>query len=484
MLFGEILRLAALRAPRKVALIAGDREVSYAELDGLANGFANFLLASGVRPGDRIACLLRNSPEYAVIHFGVARAGGVAVHVPPGSAPAEITHILDRTEPRILVAGDDRVPFGGLAIPASLDGCLGDPTPPGVRVHPDDPAAMTFTGGTTGRPRGAVASHRARYLSALSTALEHGLTDRDVVAAVTPMSHAVGLLIWLQAAMVAGASSVLFRRWDPDAFAAEAERRRIRAAFLVPVQVRDLLSRTEPIPRSFVNLGVGGATSPPDLIAAWRERFPWCGYADHYGQSETGPLTILKPWDAAARPETIGQPAHGVELRIAGPDGASLPPGETGELIVRGPFLMDGYYEDPEETAGYFRNGDGWGWTGDLGRADEDGFVTLVGRSVQKIVTGGISVHPREIEAGLESHPEVLDCAVFGVPDERWGEAPIALVEVRNPVSTDDLRRHLDERLARYKRPREIVLTERIVRTASGKVRKAELRAAFLAERS
>ncbi len=492
MLLGEILRLAALRAPRQTALVAGDRDISYRELDRLAHRFARFLLAEGIRPGDRVACLLRNSPEYVTVHFGTARAGGVLVHVSPRSAPPEITEILERTAPRLVVVDEElrgRIPASFRTVVVGRSG-FGDfladfSGPVSVSVRPEDPVAMTFTGGSTGQPKGAVVSHRARYVSALSTAFEHRLTEADVVGVVTPMSHAAGLLIWLQAAMVAGAASVLFRRWDPEEFVREVERRRITAVFLVPVQVRDLLRSPAFDPgrlASLENLGVGGAPSPEELLREWHERMPHSGYTDHYGQSETGPLTILKPWDAETRAGTIGRAASGVEIGIVNPEGELVPPGAVGELVARGPFLMEGYYRDPEETARYFRKGDGWGWTGDLGFRDEEGYVTLVGRSVERIVSGGISVHPREIEVALEKHPAVRDSAVFGVPDEQWGEAPIAMVEASAPVTEEELARHLGERIARFKRPREILFVTRIPRTPSGKIPKGRLRDSYLAE--
>jgi len=173
-----------------------------------------------------------------------------------------------------------------------------------------------------------------------------------------------------------------------------------------------------------------------------------------------------------------------VELGIVDPEGRPVPDGAVGELVARGPFLMEGYYEDPEETARYFRKQDGWGWTGDLGFRDEEGFVTLVGRSVERIVSGGISFYPREIEAALETHPAVADCAVFGVPDERWGEAPIAMVEARDKVEADALFQHLLPRVARFKRPREILFVTGIPRTPSGKIPKRRLRESYLAEKA
>ena len=494
MQLGEILRLAARRAPQKTAAIAGDRRLFFDEYDRLANRFANVLIGAGVRPGDRIASLMFNSPEYGIVHFGNARAGSVLVHIPPLYAPAEIADILKRTRPRVVVvdvAVRDRVGAAVLdgaplvlvaGAPAFDEALAAEPDrAPDREVDPGAPVAMTFTGGTTGGAKGAVVSHRARYVSAATTAREHRMTSEDVVGVVTPMFHAVGLMIWYQASILAGATSVIFRKWDPAEFVAATERYRISSVFLVPVQLRDLL-RSPAFNRerlaSLRNIGVGGAPTPPGLIAECREALPRCGYTDHYGQSETGPLTILKPPDTGAHVGTVGRAAAGVDLRIVDRDGVPVPPGTVGEIVARGPFLMEGYFGDEAETARYFR--DGWGWTGDLAKADADGFITLVGRSRELIISGGFNIYPAELETVLGAHPAVADCTVFGVPDERWGEAPVAYVVRETAISADDLIAYCAERLARYKRPRDVVFVEEVPRTASGKVRKPELRAAYL----
>ena len=491
---GEILRRAARRAPEKTAIIAAGGQLAFAEYDRLADRFANFLISRGVRPGDRIATLLFNGPKYGVVHFGNARAGSVLVHIPPLYAAAEIADIVERTEPRVLVldaAVRDRIGAGvRSAVPTVL--VAGSPAfenalaeisdrPPDRAIDPAAPVAMTFTGGTTGRPKGALVSHTARYVSAASTAREHQLTEQDVVAVVVPMFHAVGLMIWYQAAILRGCTAVILRRWDPAEFIAATARHGISSVFLVPVQVRDLLRSPAFDPdrlASLKNLGVGGAPTPPGLIEECREALPHCGYTDHYGQSETGPLTILKPWDTEAHAGTVGRAAEGVELRIVDGDGNPVPAGAVGELVTRGPYMMEGYFGDEEETARYFRGG--WGWTGDLARADEDGYVTLVGRSREIIISGGFNIHPSEVETALTSHPAVKDCTVFGVPDDRWGEAPVACVVRAADVSGDDLLAHCTQRLARYKRPREIVFVATIPRTPSGKVQKHLLRDAYL----
>ena len=288
-------------------------------------------------------------------------------------------------------------------------------------------------------------------------------------------------MIWYQAAILRGCTAVILRKWDPAEFIAATERHGISSVFLVPVQVRDLL-RSPAFDRkrlaSLKNIGVGGAPTPPGLIEECRAALPHCGYTDHYGQSETGPLTILKPCETEAHAGTVGRPAEGVELRIVDADGNPVPTGTVGELVTRGPYLMEGYFGDEEETARYFR--DGWGWTGDLGRTDEDGYVTLVGRSREIIISGGFNIHPSEVETALATHPAVQDCTVFGVPDERWGEAPVAYVVPATDVSADELIAHCTDRLARYKRPREIVFVDTIPRTPSGKVQKPHLRAAYL----
>ena len=342
---GEILRRAARRWPQKTALIAGERRLDYGEYDRLANRFANFLIAAGIRPGDRIATVLFNSPEYGVVHFGNARAGSVLVHIPPLYAAAEIAEIVERTRPRVLVvdaAVQDRigaevrsaVPTVMVAGSPDFEDALaaGSDRPPDRAIDPAAPVAMTFTGGTTGRPKGAVVSHTARYVSAASTAREHQVTEQDVVGVVVPMFHAVGLMIWYQAAILRGCTAVILRKWDPAEFIAATERHRISSVFLVPVQVRDLLRSPAFDGKrlaSLKNIGVGGAPTPPGLIEECRAALPHCGYTDHYGQSETGPLTILKPWETEAHAGTVGRPAEGVELRIVDADGNPVPPGRS-----------------------------------------------------------------------------------------------------------------------------------------------------------
>jgi acyl-CoA synthetase (AMP-forming)/AMP-acid ligase II len=503
-LFGDILRLSARRHPRKTALIGAASAMSYAELDARASQFAHAILDAGLGRGDAVAVMSRNAPEYAVAMFGTARTPCLFVNLSPAYGPREITHILNTTRARLLVAEPDalariapmRNDLPHLAHLVAIDGddevslatFIGrQPTSiPGVRLEQDDPFILTFTGGTTGLPKGALCSHRARYISAYTAVIEHELTGDDVCGVVTPMYHAIGGYVWFPGAILAGCTCVLMARWNAEAFADLAARHRMTAALMVPVQVREMIDD----PRldaarlaSLRKIGAGGATASAELIGALAERLPHAAFTDHYGQSETGPLTFLKPWHPRAKWNSIGRPAVGVELEIVDPGGRPVGDGEVGEIVSRGPFLMDGYFEDPVETAAYFKGQDGWGWTGDLAVRDDDGFITLVGRSKDMIVSGGINVYPREVEVVLEEHAAVAECTAFGVPDDKWGEALVAYVVRRAGVEVTEaaLIDACGRELARFKRPREVHFVDAIPKTAAGKTLKRLLREAYLA---
>jgi len=506
-LIGDILRLTARRYPTRTGLVCGETRLSYAALDRAANRFANAALAAGAAKGDVIAVVSRNSAEYVIAHYGSARIGTLLVNMMPAYAPAELADIFARTAPKIVLAEAASAEKVSAALAAaqqspllvvagrtaagvmSFDRFVADAgdAPPGVALDEDDPFAMTFTGGTTGRPKGAVVSHRARSHSSWLTALEHEIAGGDTVGVLTPLYHAMGLLIWLNAAVLAGATCVVLRGWDPDGFADACAEHGIGNVIMVPVQLAALLSDDRFAPdklRSLARIGCGGATTPPALFDEIAEKMPWTRFINHYGQSESGPLTMLRPFESRGRTGTVGRPAAGVEIEVVDETGAPVPPGTVGEIVTRGPGLMTGYHNDPEETAAFFRNGDGWGWTGDLARLDGDGFVTLVGRSKDMIVSGGVNIYPREVELALERHAAVAECTVFGIPDAKWGEALAALVVRRDgaAVSEDALIAFCAETLARFKRPKLLRFVDAIPKTAAGKVQKPKLREALLKE--
>ena len=508
MLTGDILQQSARRHPNKTALICGDRLVSYGDLASSANQFAHAVLGLGIAKPDTIAIMGRNIPEYVMVHFGSARTGAILCNLMTAYAPDELVAILEQTGAKLIVVEEpfqdriaaviDRLPALAHVIvigePANEgwrafdDFISGQPeTPPNVALSESDPFAMTFTGGTTGRPKGAMVSHRCRFVSMYTVAIEQEVIESDVVSVITPLYHAMGSLVWMPTALFVGATCVLLTGWDADNFVEETHRHRITNVMMVPVQLSQVLNDAHFDREKLGSLRMitcAGAITPPGLVAEVDEKLPEARFTDHYGQSETGPICIFKPNHPRHKAATVGRPALGVDFTLRDPDGHTVPVGETGEIVVRGPFLMEGYYNNPEETDAYFKNKDGWGWTGDLAIMDEDGFVTLAGRSKDMIVSGGVNIYPREVEIALEKHQAVLDCTVFGIPDDKWGEALCALIVIGDDrkIGEAEILSHCADHLAKFKQPRIVRFVETIPKTPAGKVQKILLREAFLKE--
>lgn len=508
MLTGDILLQSARRHPKKTALICGERRVSYSELAASANRFAHAMLGLGIEKSDTIAIMSPNSPEYVMAHFGSAQTGAILCNLMTAYAPDELIAILDQTGAKLIVveaslqdkiaAVIDRLPalrhVVVIGAPAQADWhsfndflSAQPDTPPEVDLSDSDPVAMTFTGGTTGRPKGAMVSHACRFVSVYTVAIEQEVRESDVVALITPLYHAMGSLVWMPTALFVGATCVMLTGWDAGLFIEQTERHGISNAMMVPVQLSQVLSDEDFDAQRLASLRMvtcAGAITPPGLVAEFAAKLPATRFTDHYGQSETGPICIYKPGHPRDKADTVGRPALGVDFALLDPDGNPVPVGETGEIVVRGPFLMSGYYNDPEETAAYFKNDDGWAWTGDLAVMDADGFVTLAGRSKDMIVSGGVNIYPREVEIALEKHDAVTDCTVFGIPDDKWGEALCALIVVDGGarIGEDHIRAHCTSHLARFKQPKIVRFVDSIPKTPAGKVQKPRLRAAFLKE--
>ncbi len=353
-----------------------------------------------------------------------------------------------------------------------------------IVLSPDDPFCITYTGGTTGQPRGVLVSHRARAGQAHAIAKAFGFTENDVVCVSTPMSHVAGLFVCFQPAVAAGATSVLLERWEAGAFLEQAENQGVTATVMVPTQLIDLLANEAFRPERLATLRrvvYAGAPMPAPVLARLMETLPWVEFIENYGQSELGALTVRRGADLPAKVGSIGQAIDGVELAVLGPDGGPLASGEVGELCCRGPNALLGYDGDPEATEALYKYGNGWIATGDAVRCDEDGFYTLVERLRDMIIRGGENIYPVEIENVLFGHPAVAECAVIGIPDGRLGEVPVAYV-VRAGEGTADARElidHCESRLARYKVPRIVRFVAELPKTAVGKVRKNVLRARY-----
>jgi len=503
-ILGEIARRNASLYPDKPAFVQGDRQVTFAEYNERLNRLVSALTARGLRTGDRIAFLSRNSLEVLDV-YGAAEKGGF--HLAPLNfrlTARELEQVLEKIDPHVLfvesqyvetaaAVGDqigsefDVVVLDGPA-PAgwtALDDLVaaGTPGEPPAGFGPDEVAYLMSTSGTTGTPRAAMLTHRGQWLDAYALAFEMRLSPFDRHLAAMPLFHVGGHAIVL-AHTLRGCTVHLHDGFDAGAVAHHVQAYGITTTHVVPTMLSWLLEeQLERVDLSSLRLvWYASAPMPVELL---RRAILRLGpiFIQGYGQTESGPLaTTLHPEEhvlegpEAERLASAGRAAPGVEVRVVGEDGLELPPGETGEITVRSEFVMTGYWRDPELTADALV--DGWLRTGDMGRMDELGYVYIVDRKRDLIISGGENIFPREVEDVLYAHPAVLEAAVIGVPDATWGESPRAIVVCRPAadVTEQELIAFCRDQLAHYKCPKAVEFRDELPKTPSGKVLKRALR--------
>jgi fatty-acyl-CoA synthase len=496
---GAFLAKRALLDGGRPALIAGERRLSFAELNAEACRAANLMRARGVGPGDRVAALMRNGLDYVGLYYGAAKLGAILCAINWRLAAQEIGYILGDSEPKLLVYDAEFAPAvaavgkrdvlayevgGGAASSQSWRAQLESESTdePAAQAVSDMPLVLVYTSGTTGRPKGAVLTHGQMLWASATMAASHDYKQGDVNLVPTPLFH-VGGLSFATLFVHMGATLLLPRAWDPGAILALIAAEKVNHFFAVPAMLRSLVEHPAFAVADLSSLRwilCGGAPVPPDLIAAaGRRGIP---VQQTYGATETaGPATLVDLAHVAAKAGSAGLPYFHTELRIANAEGAALPAGEIGEVQVRAPHVFAGYWRNVEASRAAFA-GD-WLKTGDLGRRDAEGYLYLVDRMKDLIITGGENVYPAELEAVLREHPSVADVAVIGAPDREWGEVPCAVVvpNANAAPTLDALRAFCDGRIARFKQQRRLALrTAPLPRNASGKVLKHELRAALL----
>ncbi len=498
---GDLLHRTAQRHPDKLAVVDGDRRVTFTEFDVAVNRAAHALAARGVVKGDRLALLARNSWQYAVLAFATAKAGVVLVPVNFMLGPDEIAFILTHSGAKGLVAGDALLPTAEKALDAAgLTGALrariggsaqgwedvddwwstGPATAPDVAVGDDDPLRLMYTSGTESRPKGVMLSSRSLITQYVSCIVDGGMTADDIEVHSLPLYHCAQLDCFLSVDVYLGATSVILPGPDPAALLAAVERERATKLFCPPTVWISLLRHPDFDTRDLSSLRKGyyGASAMPvEVLKELSRRLPDVQFWNFYGQTEMSPLaTILRPHEQLPRAGSAGRAAINVETRLVDDDDNPVAPGEVGEIVHRSPHAALGYYSDEEKTAAAFRNG--WFHSGDLGVMTEDGYLSVVDRKKDMIKTGGENVASREVEEAIYQLDGVAEVAVFGISHPTWIEAVTAVVVPREGVAltVEQVTEHARGVLAGYKRPKFVVLADALPKNPSGKILKRELR--------
>ncbi|MFE9448417.1 o-succinylbenzoate--CoA ligase [Streptomyces sp. NPDC006739] len=481
----------ARKTPHRTALIHGGTSLTYARLHDRTTRLAHALRARGVRRGDRIAYLGPNHPAYLETLFAAGTLGAVFVPLNTRLAGPEIAYQLADSGCKALVYGPSHAGLvaglpGGTDIRTYLEvgaeyeeAMAAAPAEPvDEPVTPDDTCIIMYTSGTTGRPKGAMLTHGNLTWNAVNVLVDHDLIADERALVSAPLFHTAGLNMLTLPVLLKGGTCVLVEAFDPDATFDLIKQHRITFMFGVPTMFEQMARHPRWPDADLSSLRIltcGGSPVPTPLIAAYQQR--GLTFLQGYGMTEASPGTLfLDAEHAVSKAGSAGVPHFFSDVRVVRPDLTPVDVGETGEIMVRGPHVMPGYWGLPEETAASFA--DGWFRSGDAARVDEDGYVHIVDRIKDMIISGGENIYPAEIEDLLLSHPDIAEAAVIGVPDEKWGEVPRAVVVPREGASLDpdDVLASLAGRLAKYKIPKSVVLADELPRTASGKLLKSRVR--------
>ena len=502
---GDLLHRSAARYPGKLAVVAGDLRVAYAEFDTAVNRTAHALAGRGLAKGDRLALLSRNCWQFALLVFATARLGVVLVPVNFMLGPEEIAFILRHSgacgmvaEGGLAAAAQKALAAAGVqdgvrgwigprgASPAAgwedVDGWWqsGDGTPPDVAVADDDPLRLMYTSGTESRPKGAMLSSRSLISQYVSCVADGGMSADDVEVHALPMYHCAQLDCFFCVDVYLGATSIILPGPDPAALLAAIAREQVTKLFCPPTVWISLLRHPDFAATDLSSLRkgyYGASPMPAEILRELQRRLPDVQLWNFYGQTEMAPVaTILGPAEQLQRAGSAGRAALNVETLIVGDDGNPVPPGQVGEIVHRSPHAALGYFNDEEKTAEAFRGG--WFHSGDLGVMTEDGYLSVVDRKKDMIKTGGENVASREVEEAIYELNGVAEVAVFGIGHPRWIEAVTAVVipKAGASVTAEGIQAHIKDRLAGYKRPKYVVLAEELPKNPSGKILKRELR--------
>jgi fatty-acyl-CoA synthase len=495
--FGVLAHHAERTPDRVITVFEGER-ITYGELLESVTVRAAGLHELGVRTGDVVGLLAYNCPEFLQVVFAANYLGAIAMPINWRLAAPEVRYILEHSSARVLVCDLSLLETGHPATVGSpivrvstgpetaagwtpLAGLgMGLPIPGREPVAADDVHRLMYTSGTTGRPKGVMLTHANLAWKNLAHIVEFGFTSADVGLACGPLYHVGALDLTTTTLIAAGGTVIIHRMFEAAAVVDELERSRVSTVWLAPAMVNAIMAQPGIESRDLSSVRViinGGEKMPIPLIERIQRTFPSAWFADAYGLTETvSGDTFLDRESIVSKLGSVGRPCLHLDLDIWDPDGRSLPAGERGEIVLRGPKVFKGYWRDPDATEAAFAGG--WFHTGDIGVRDDDGYVWIVDRLKDMIVSGGENIAGSEVERVLYEHPAVLEAAVVGRPDDRWGEVPVAFVVLRPgaAVGAEVLVEHCRSALARFKVPKAVTFVDTLPRNPSGKVLKRELR--------
>lgn len=497
MTLSMLLSEKAKNIPERICIKFKKEKITYSEMDNLVSSVAGGLVTIGLHTKDRVAILMDNCPGYIVSYFAILRAGGVAVPINTFLTPDEISYIINDSNCRFLIyskpfsshAGEVRnkilslkaVDFGELPPPAPITTLLKESE---VELNDEEVAALLYTSGTTGFPKGAMLTHRNLISNAEACMKAMNVSHKDRILLFLPLFHSFSFTVCVILPVYAGAQIVLLKSVKPFSKIINSIFKDRITLFVAVPTVYNILSRKR-IPfivrcllKFLMNIRLcvsGAAALPEDTIHAFEKRFN-IPLIEGYGLTEASPVVAVNPLKGIRKPTSVGPPIPGVEVAVVGEEGKKLPAGETGELLVKGPNVMKGYFNNIEETEAVLK--EGWLYTGDLARIDEDGYIYIVDRKKDIIIIDGMNVYPREVEDFIMKHPAVEECAMVGIPDGKGSETPILFIKKREDavIAEKDISSYLKGRVARFKSPKKIIFIEEFPKTATGKIKKTELR--------
>jgi len=503
----KLLTNRAILTPDREALydVAGGVRYTYAELNQRANQAANFLEDKyGVRKGDRVSILAHNSVAYVDLLYGLGKLGAIFAPLNWRLTSRELTYIINDCQPKVLIVGPEFVPgleemradtnvndlisleganISGARAYEELLNQAPALEPRLANVEAQDAYCILYTSGTTGRPKGAILPHRQILWNAINTVISWGLSEKDVSPVLTPMFHSGGLFVFLVPLLYAGGRIVMMRSFDAATSLTLIVNERCTVILGVPTLFQAWMKSPhfERADFSHVHFFIsGGAPCPPSLIEAWT-RAKGVTLRQGYGLTEVGVNCFsMTDEDALRKKGSVGKPIFHSEMRLVDPDGKDVSVGETGELLIKGPHVCTGYWNNPEATTEALR--EGWFHTGDMARRDEEGYYSIAGRFKDMIISGGENVYAAEVEAVFREHAAVTDAALIGYPDEKWGEVGLMIIACKpnQIVEPAELLQFCSERLAKYKIPKRIEFVEALPYSPYGKVIKDELREKFV----